>query len=123
MIERRAIGSSYFIQTSAGSEDFGGLEVVLKLAPSADGCISIETTLWPAGESTSEIDGCYIQQAVAGVEAYARERSIDLKQFDITLRRFVLHDVNSNPRTYSLTAQNAVESAFMTLLRKTPQST
>jgi hypothetical protein len=108
---RRAIGSSYFIQQSPGAELIGGLEVVLCIPESEIGRIIVSNTLWQSDETRDDI-GDFQQQAVDGIHDYAIEKGIDLSKFDIELRKFVFHDVDSHPRLYFFTAQNALQSAL-----------
>jgi hypothetical protein len=108
---RRAIGSSYLFQQSPGAELIGGLELVLSIPESKVGRIVVSNTLWQSDETRDDI-GDFQQQAVDGVHEYAKQYGIDLSQFDIELRKFVFHDVDSHPRLYFFTAQNALQSAL-----------
>lgn len=108
---RRAIGSSYFIQQSPGAEMIGGLEIVLRNPATNVGRIIVSNTLWHSEETRDDI-GNYQQQAVNGIHDYATKNDIDLTQFDVELRRFIIHDVDSHPRLYFFTAQNALQSAL-----------
>ncbi|MCA9027940.1 MAG: hypothetical protein KDA86_22210 [Planctomycetaceae bacterium] len=109
--KRRAIGSSYFIQQSPGAELLGGLEVVLRSPESDVGQIVVSNSLWQSDETREDIDD-YQKQAVDGIHAYASEHEVDLTQFDVELRKFIIHDVDSHPRLYYFTAQNALQSAL-----------
>jgi hypothetical protein len=108
---RRAIGSSYFIQQSPGAEMLGGLEVVLCIPKSETGRLIVSTTLWQSDETRDDI-GEFQQQAIDGIHDYANKNEVDLTRFDIELRRFLIHDVDSHPRLYFFTAQNALQSAL-----------
>jgi hypothetical protein len=108
---RRAIGSSYFIQQSPGAEMLGGLEVVLRSPESSVGRIVVSNSLWQSDDTREDI-GDYQQQAVERIHAFASEHEVDLTQFDVELRKFIIHDVDSHPRLYFFTAQNALHSAL-----------
>ena len=108
---RRAIGSSYFIQQTPGAEMLGGVEVVLRVPKSETGRLIVSNTLWQSEETRDDI-GEFQQQAVDGIHDYASQKEIDLSRFDIELRGFLIHDVDSHPRLYFFTAQNALQSAL-----------
>lgn len=111
---RRSIGSSYLIQQSPGAEVVGGVEVVLKLLADPPGRIVVENTLYGSDEVRDDI-GVYTDQAVKGLLAYAENHKVDLSIFDVTLRRFVVHDVDSMPALYFSTSQYALQSALAAL--------
>ncbi len=114
MAFKRAIGSSYLIQQSPGAEMVGGLEVKVQ---HGNGQVIIETTLWhPRKEG--DIPQVYINEAVKGVGKYAADNDINLSAFDITLRYFVYHPVDSRPKLYFLAGQNALQSAMNAWFRR-----
>ena len=110
---RRSIGSSYFIQQSPGAEQVGGLEVILKVPAKPPGRIVVENTLYHSSETRDDL-GVYASEAIRGLLAFAGEHGLDLSTFDITLGHFFIHDVDSRPALYFLTAQYAFQSALAT---------
>ena len=116
---QQAIGAAYLLRQTAGSEMFGGLEVVLRVPAKNPGEIRVSKTTWPNGEAREDLWGCDAQ-AIAGLNHYIETRGIDLSQVDIELRRFLIHEVDSKPRAYYLAAQNALEAALNMWDRRVP---
>jgi hypothetical protein len=117
---RRAIGSAYLIDQSAGSEHVGGLEVRLSIPRiDHDGRIEIEDTLWRSDEPAGDLGQCSTE-AIRGIHDYAARIGLDLAQFDVTLARFIAYDVDSMPKLYYLAAQHALATAINMWERKPP---
>lgn len=108
---RRAIGSSYLIQRSPGAEQVGGLEILLTYPSGVSGRITIENSIYDSSEIRDDLES-YTKEASRGLHNYAAENNIDLSAFDITMRRFFVHDVDSRPYLYFLAAQYALRSAL-----------
>ena len=116
---QQAIGAAYLLRQTAGSEMFGGLEVVLRVPARSPGDIRVSKTTWPDGEVREDLYG-YETQAIEGLKAYAKARDIDLSRVDVELRRFLFHPVDSKPKAYYLAAQNALEAALNMWDRRVP---
>ena len=109
--KRRSIGSSYLIQQSPGAEQVGGLEIALTFPSDGRGSIAITNTIYHSDEVRADIELC-TNEALRGLHAYVAENDVDLSQFDVTLRRFFIHDVDSRPYLYFIAAQDALRSAL-----------
>lgn len=120
--KRRSIGSSYLIQQSPGAECVGGLEIQISTPVSATGTLFIDETLWPDGRSAGDISA-WTEPAVRGLKDYAHANAIVLEHFDIVMRRFLVHDVDSMPVLYYCAAQNAIESALRAWDQELPYPT
>lgn len=108
----KTIGSSY-LQTLTSSADLaGGLQVEVRKVVDRTGNLKIEPHDDLAGYDA------YVAEAKRGIIEYARHHSIDLSQYDVTLSRFLIHDVDSRADLYFDTAQISFDAAMKARDRK-----
>ena len=126
-----AIASSYLIEQTAGSESIGGLEVKVsvlrpdeieqKSAQDSDqksaSSIRSKNTFYADSQTWPDIDSIK-QAAIHGIVDYAQEQAIDLSRFDIEIRKFLFHPVNSKEAAYYTAAQIAFSTAIKTLRQR-----
>ena len=98
-------------QRSPGAECVGGLEVEISTPASDRGVLNIERTLWPNDDPAGDLSR-WTEPALRGINDYFEALSLDSSHFDIVLRRFLVHEVDSMPTLYYVAAQNALESAL-----------
>ncbi|WP_442510487.1 hypothetical protein SH528x_002112 [Novipirellula sp. SH528] len=120
--KRRCVGSSYLIQQSPGAECVGGLEIQISTPDGETGTLLVDATLWPGGEPAMDLS-TWTKPAIRGLEDYAEANAIALRDFDIVMRRFLVHEVDSMPMLYYCAAQNAMESALNAWCQELPYST
>ena len=107
----RAIASSYLIRQTAGAERVGGLEIYINRLSEPKGEIRVVKTFLGPDEVWNEI-GNVGREATAGIVEYAKEHNINLAWWDIELRKFLFHPVNSRNEMYFFAAQNAFQAAL-----------
>ena len=120
--KRLCIGSSYLIQQSPGAECVGGLEIQISTPSGDTGTLTVDATLWPDAEPAKDLSA-WTEPAIRGLTDYADAHSFALTTYDIVLRRFLIHDVDSMPMLYYCAAQNAFESALSAWNHELPYST
>lgn len=91
----------------------GGLEVVLTKPTAPPGTVRIRNTLWRSDEVRDDLE-TYQTAALNGIKQYAHENGIDLRQYNIELGRFLVHDIDSRVSIYFMAAQHAFQSALAT---------
>lgn len=106
-----AIGSSYLIRQTAGSEKLGGLMVTLKRRVGTAGKIEVVPTCRWTKELLTEIDHL-IDQALAGIKDAAQQHNVSLDDFDILLTEFAYHSVDSYAPCYYQAAKSALRAAL-----------
>ena len=131
-----AIASSYLIQQTAGSERVGGLEVMVRVRrpdeiqqqetkqtigkdtdQKSGSNIRSKNTFYPDSDTWQAIDSIK-QAAIDGIVDYAQEQAIDLNRFDIEIRKFLVHPVDSRDAVYYTAAQIAFSTAIKTLRQR-----
>ena len=105
-------GSSYLRTLTSSADLAGGLQVEVRGVVDRTGSLKIEPEDDLAGYDS------YVAEAKRGIVEYARHHSIDLSQYDVTLSKFLIHDVDSRADLYFDTAQIAFDAAMKSRERK-----
>jgi uncharacterized protein YndB with AHSA1/START domain len=111
----RAIGSSYLVRQSAGSERVGGMRVTVYPRFDSNGTITVELTDWQSGELHPYPMPDNAEVAEDAIRQFASENSFDLSSLDVKLDHFIFHDVDSDPRCYAQAARSAFRAALESL--------
>lgn len=106
----RAIGSSYLIRQTAGSERVGGLEVTIKVLAEPPGQIRVKGTFRDTDTTWASM-GNMGEAAIRGIITYAKAHDINLDLLDIEIGRFLYHPVDSRAELYFTAAQHAFRAA------------
>jgi len=110
---KRAIGCSYCLDQSPGAERWGGLTVTIRWRAGERGTIVGTATSFRAGESLEKSLILGLSKvAEEGLREGARELSVNLDEFDITLSDFAYHPVDSRGEIYRDSARSAFRSAW-----------
>ena len=107
----RAYGSSYLLRQCPGSERAGGLTVVLAPKEAEVGTVSVEFTDWKTDEPIKYNYDWLVEAAILGANEAAASLNL-LKDFDIELCKFLVHDVDSSAALFRQVARGAVHAAY-----------
>ncbi len=112
-----SIGSSYLIRQTAGGERLGGLTVTVYPRYDGEGGVRVELTDWKTGEPHQYASdyAIYSDAALEGIQSLAVDLELTLGDFDVVLDRFVIHEVNSDPRVYRQAGRSALRAALEAL--------
>jgi hypothetical protein len=122
----RTIGASYIIRQIPHSERTGGLQVTLRpleIMPDQQhergGKFNVELTDWKTGKfiDSEGLREC-AKIAEEAVRRCAKHHGVDLRLFDVTLSKFLYHEVDSSPICYAQTGACAFRSAYFSLEAK-----
>ena len=105
-------GSSYLRTLTSSADLAGGLQVEVRGVVDRIGRLKVEPNDDLAGYNA------YVTEAKRGIVEYARHHAIDLSQYDITLSKFLINEVDSRADLYFDTAQIAFDAAMKSRERK-----
>lgn len=110
----RAIGASYLIRQTAGSERLGGLRVTIRPRSDNEGSISVEATDWRTGDPLEYPDEIapFASEAVRGIREVGERYRVPMDTFDVVVRHFIYHPVDSAPICYYQAGKSAFRSAL-----------
>ncbi len=107
----KAVGSSYLIRQSPGSERVGGLTITLTRPQQGVGVIRVQpTNYFGQTEITDDMDWM-VRAAKQGIQEWAEEHSFDLAHYDLILSAFAYHPVDSRGQVFFIAAKGALQAA------------
>ena len=119
---KKAIGSSYCYDQSAGGEMVGGVTVTIGVPRAATGTITIEPTDRRTGKTFDDaFANSYGKIAEEGVREAAWALGIDLNAIDVVVSDFAHHPVDTRRSVYRGAAASAFRSAWDAWRRYPPE--
>lgn len=109
-----AIGSSYLIRQSPGSERIGGVTILIRPRAGSVGTLNIKPTSWFTGDPIEDDIDFLKSAAIEGLNRFATENAIELNKWDITVSNFAYHPVDSWAKTTQVAAYNAIATWYST---------
>lgn len=107
----KAVGSSYLIRQSPGSERVGGLTITLTRPQGDVGVIRVQpTNYFGQTEITDDMDWM-VSAARQGIQEWAEAHAFDLSKYDLTLSAFAYHPVDSHSKVFYIAAKGALQAA------------
>lgn len=108
----RAIGSSYLIRQTPGSERIGGLQVTILSLQNGIGKIEVQTTDWQTRQAIEDDISPFVDAALKGIKDFAKQHSIDLSGCNLVLSNFLYHPIDSFTQCYYQAGRSAFRAAL-----------